>query len=101
MLTGQKKADWQKHYMRRYRAEGRDPRKTSLVRPKPFSGKTSVRPDGKTQVPGLVMDGNRGVQPVQPKRVGYIEQKGRRIEVELDADGNPIYPDQGGGMPEY
>ena len=53
----------------------------------------------KTQAPDLVMDGNRivGVQPivsvVQPKRVGYIEHKGQRIEVELDADGNPIYPE--------
>jgi len=112
-LTGEAKADYQRHYMRCYRAEGKDLRGKTLVRPTPISGKTLLDPPGKTQIPGLVMDGNRimGVSPVpatkvpQPYIPGQHYQPGETVLVQrgrqtveaiiprLDADGNP--------MPEY
>jgi hypothetical protein len=113
-LKGEKKADYQRHYMRRYRAEGRDPRDNGLVRPlvrpDPISSKTLLDPSSKTQITGLVMDGNRiiGIEsaPVAKVPQTYIPgqhyqpgdkvmvQRGRQtveaIIPELDADGNPI-----------
>ena len=66
MLTGQAKRDYQRHFMRRYRAEGRDPRGKTLVRPSPVSGKTLLDPPGKTF------------------------EAGKTLIPELDADGNPM-----------
>ena len=70
MLKGQAKADYQRHYMRCYRAEGRDLRGKTLVRPSPISGKTLVRPTG--EATHLFYEARVAKAP------------------ELDADGNPI-----------
>ena len=112
MLKGQAKRDYQRgymaQYMRGYRALGRDLNVKTSVKTLPVSRKDLLRPDVKTQIKGLVMDGNTivGLQaPVKAPEV-YIPgrrynpgdtvlvQRGRRmIEATvpaLDADGQPM-----------
>ena len=115
MLKGQAKRDYQRgymaQYMRGYRALGRDLNVKTSVKTQPVSRKDLLRPDVKTQIKGLVMDGNtiigltQAPAPVKAPEV-YIPgrhyqagdvvmvQRGRRMIEStvpaLDADGQPI-----------
>lgn len=112
-LKGEAKRDYQRHYMpkymRGYRALGRDLSVKTPVKTLPVSRKDPV----KTQIEGLVMDGNRiiGVshtpvtkapqvyvpgQRYQPGETVLVQRGRNTVEAvipRLDADGNP--------MPEY
>lgn len=104
-LKGEKKAEWQRHYMARYRAEGKDPRGKTLVRPEPIFGKTQAE-IGKTPLvrPTIVVSEPALVRPVvrPPLYNPMVHRPGDRVLVmrgkrqvemvipRLDGDGNPM-----------
>ena len=86
MLKGKAKADYMRGYrtayMRRYRTRRRD-----LVETQPSVGTHCIETPDVETLHGLV-------SPIpKPSRSAPVVQP-----IEFDVDGNPIYPDQGGGI---